>query len=73
MKGELVSQKLIVSGTFEGIAECDSIELLKDGKIFGKITTKDLMIESSSIFEGESHIKKSNNEDISKNSASKNI
>ena len=57
-KGELRADKLIVSGTFEGSAECESIELLKGGTILGKIISKDLMIESNSVFEGESQLKK---------------
>ena len=71
IKGELSSVKLIVSGLFEGTADCDSIELLKDGKIVGKIISKDLMIESDSIFEGESQLKKNELNKI--NSASKNL
>lgn len=71
IKGELSSRKLIVSGLFEGTADCDSIELLKDGKIVGKIISKDLMIESDSIFEGESQLKKNELNKI--NSASKNL
>jgi cytoskeletal protein CcmA (bactofilin family) len=58
--GELKATKLIVSGVFEGSAECESIELLKGGKILGKIVSKDLMIESNSVFEGESQLKKEN-------------
>jgi cytoskeletal protein CcmA (bactofilin family) len=76
VKGELISHKLIVSGTFEGTADCDSIELLKDGKIIGKIISKDLMIESNSIFEGESQLKKNDNKKVElnkKDSASKNL
>ncbi len=70
--GELKANKLIVSGVFEGSAECESIELLKDGKILGKIVSKDLMIESNSVFEGESQLKKENTkiQNIKKDSAS---
>jgi cytoskeletal protein CcmA (bactofilin family) len=70
--GELKASKLIVSGVFEGSAECESIELLKDGKILGKIVSKDLMIESNSVFEGESQLKKENTkmQNIKKDSAS---
>jgi len=56
--GDLFSKKLIIKGVFDGNANCESIELLKDGKIVGKIISKDLMIESGSIFEGESELKK---------------
>ena len=67
--GELVAKKLIVSGVFEGSADSESLELLKDGKIVGKIISKDLMIESGSIFEGESELKK----ETKSNSASEDL
>jgi len=56
--GEIKANKLIISGTFNGNADCGRIELLKGGKILGKIISKDLMIESNSVFEGESQLKK---------------
>lgn len=74
IEGELSAQRLIVSGIFEGVAECDRVELLKSGKIYGKIVAKDLMIESGSIFEGESRLKRNGNTKIlSKDSASKSL
>ncbi len=59
-RGEISAKKLIISGIFEGKANCDRIELLKNGQIIGKIVSKDLMIESGSVFEGESELKKEN-------------
>ncbi len=68
--GELKAKKLIVSGDFKGDAECDSIELLKGGKINGKIVSEDLMIESGSFFEGESQLKSKKKEETKEDSAS---
>lgn len=75
IKGELSAKRLIVSGILEGEADCDSIELLKDGKILGKILVKDLMIESDAVFEGESQFKKDDEKKLEtdKDSASKNL
>ncbi len=75
IKGELSAKKLIISGVLEGEADCDSIELLKGGKVFGKIIAKDLMIESDTIFEGESQFKKDDEKKLEteKDSASKNL
>ncbi|NPA74039.1 MAG: cell shape determination protein CcmA [Epsilonproteobacteria bacterium] len=58
IKGDLTARKLIVKGVFDGVAECESIELLKEGKIIGKISTNDLMIESNAVFEGECRFNK---------------
>jgi len=55
--GKIEASKLIINGLFEGDAICESIELLKGGILRGKIVSKDLMIETKAIFEGESKIK----------------
>jgi cytoskeletal protein CcmA (bactofilin family) len=66
LKAELKAHKLIVSGFFEGNADCDSIEILAGGKYLGKILARELMIESKGQFEGESKIKKSEKEEVVK-------
>jgi len=58
IKGEINSTDLIVSGYFEGTAECDMIEILPGGMIKGKIITNELIIEKQGFFEGESFKKK---------------
>jgi cytoskeletal protein CcmA (bactofilin family) len=67
--GKIEASKLIINGLFEGDAICDSIELLKGGVLRGKIVSKDLMIETKAIFEGESKIKQNGQHNI----AQKNI
>ena len=64
--GDLKAHKLIISGVFEGNANCSSIELLQGGKILGSIISQDLMVESGSILEGECQIKndESNEESV---------
>jgi cytoskeletal protein CcmA (bactofilin family) len=53
-KGEIKSSSLIVSGVFEGNVDCDIVEILPDGRIKGKILSKELVIEKKGFFEGES-------------------
>lgn len=62
-KGEIKSSSLIVSGIFEGDVDCDIVEILPDGRIKGKILSKELVIEKKGFFEGESK-KKENQEGI---------
>ena len=54
VKGEINSHDLIVSGLFEGTADCNTIEILPGGHIKGKIITNELIIEKQGFFEGES-------------------
>ncbi|CBG40256.1 Ccm2-related protein [Helicobacter mustelae] len=60
--GNIVSQKLIVSGKFEGIAESEVVEILPMGKIEGKVITPEFVIERKGIFIGESKITLKENE-----------
>jgi cytoskeletal protein CcmA (bactofilin family) len=62
--GKIEASKLIVNGLFEGDAICNSIELLKGGILRGKIVSKDLMIETKAIFEGESKIMRDSDKKI---------
>ena len=55
--GEINANHLIINGLFEGNADCDNVEILEGGKFFGKVISKELVIEAKAIFEGESKIK----------------
>ena len=52
--GEVHANKLIIQGTIEGSAEAERIEIHADGKMKGKVTSSELVIEALAIFEGES-------------------
>ena len=52
--GEISAISLIVSGEFDGTADCESVEILPGGYIKGKIITGELIIEKQGFFEGES-------------------
>ena len=57
INGEVFAKKLIIQGLVEGAAEADRIEIHADGKMAGKVTSSELVIEAQAIFEGESHFK----------------
>ena len=43
---------MVISGKFIGKAECDNIEILKNGILNGDIIVLNLIIEEGAIFEG---------------------
>ncbi len=55
--GEIVAEKLIVSGKFNGTANCNIIEIMPHGRIDGNIIVNELVIEREGFFVGESRIK----------------
>jgi len=59
IEGEIVAQKLVVTGCFLGTAHCEEIEILASGKVVGQITSNVLVIERGGFFEGESKPKES--------------
>ncbi len=61
VKGEVFAEKLVVSGEFEGNADCRDIEILTGGKIVGDIASSNLVIESQGFFEGTSKVRVESN------------
>lgn len=57
IKGDIVSKKLVVTGHFSGTVDCDEISILAGGKVIGQITSKVMIIEKGSFFEGENRVK----------------
>ncbi|MGP1560501.1 MAG: bactofilin family protein [Helicobacteraceae bacterium] len=57
VKGEIYAEKLIVSGRFDGNADCKEIDILSGGKIVGDLLAANLVIESKGFFEGSSKVK----------------
>lgn len=57
INGEVHAKKLIIQGMIDGSAEADRVEIHADGKMLGKVTSSELVIEALAIFEGESHFK----------------
>lgn len=54
VKGNIFAQKLIVSGKFSGVVESSVVEILPMGRIEGKVTTPEFVIERKGVFVGES-------------------
>ncbi len=58
VRADLKAEKMIISGSFEGNADCDTVEILAGGRYIGKVLARQLVIEQSGYFEGESKTKK---------------
>ena len=59
VKGDIVSDKLIISGEFTGNIDSDIVDVLPSGKLYGKVLANELVIERGGFFEGESKTKDS--------------
>ena len=57
IRGEIFSERLLVSGEIVGNCNCQNIEILAGGKVLGDIVSSNLVIESQGYFEGNSKIK----------------
>ncbi|MBF0626521.1 MAG: polymer-forming cytoskeletal protein [Magnetococcales bacterium] len=57
LEGEVRARKLVVTGRFQGEADCDEIEILAGGRVSGEIRSKVLVIERGSHFEGNSSLR----------------
>ena len=53
-KGEIFAKTLVVNGTVDGTANCDTIEILEKGAFNGTIISEELIIEKGGFFQGES-------------------
>ena len=58
VKGEIITDRLIVQGTIEGDVNANRVELKSTGRVKGTIESIELLIESKAIFEGSSVLKK---------------
>jgi cytoskeletal protein CcmA (bactofilin family) len=56
-KGDIQASSISISGRFEGSLDGDVVEILEGGKLFGTVISKELVIESNAVFEGESRLK----------------
>ncbi|MBA1432649.1 MAG: polymer-forming cytoskeletal protein [Epsilonproteobacteria bacterium] len=65
VKGNIVTNRLVVQGCVEGSVEADRVEIKAAGHVNGEITSIELVIESKGVFEGNSIVKNSSNHAIS--------
>jgi len=61
VKGNIVTNRLVVQGYVEGSVVADRVEIKAAGHVNGEITSIELVIESKGIFEGNSIVKNSSN------------
>ncbi|WP_264299370.1 bactofilin family protein [Sulfurimonas paralvinellae] len=61
VKGNIVTNRLVVQGYVEGSVEADRVEIKAAGHVNGEITSIELVIESKGVFEGNSIVKNSSN------------
>ncbi|QOP41776.1 MULTISPECIES: bactofilin family protein [Sulfurimonas] len=57
IKGEIVTERLVVQGFVEGTIDAQRVEIKAAGHVSGEIKSSELVIEAKGIFEGNSIIK----------------
>ena len=57
VNGDIIAQRVIVSGNFSGSIDSECIEIMPNGRVEGIIACNELYIEKKGIFIGESKIK----------------
>ncbi len=57
IKGDIITQRLVVQGLIEGTINAQRIEIKAGGKVSGNIESAELIIEAKGIFEGMSVVK----------------
>lgn len=60
LRGELIADKVVVNGVFEGELSADSLEILAGGLVNGNINVRQIAIENGGKFNGNSKIKDAN-------------
>jgi len=55
--GDIKASRVSISGRLEGSIDAEAVEILEGGKFFGTVTSKEFIIESKGVFEGESKLK----------------
>jgi cytoskeletal protein CcmA (bactofilin family) len=57
--GEIRAKTLTVNGLIDGMFDVEQVQILKDGKILGKLQYDELIIEQNGLFQGEGKKKNS--------------
>jgi len=73
VEGDISADKLIVSGKFMGGCECEAVEILPNGRVEGKVITKEFVIERAGIFVGQSILKGQTQADLIGSASEKEI
>ncbi|MEG3640791.1 bactofilin family protein [Magnetococcus sp. PR-3] len=59
IEGQVYAQRFVITGSFEGQADCDEVEIMGTGHAAGEIASHILVVERGSQFEGRSRQKSS--------------
>ncbi len=59
VKGEVITQRLVVQGFIEGNISAQRVEIKANGKVSGTVEYEELVIEAKGILEGNSILKNS--------------
>ncbi len=62
IKGDIITQRLVVQGFIEGTVNAQRVEIKASGKVSGTIESAELIIEAKGVFEGSSVVKNSQTE-----------
>jgi len=57
IKGDIITQRLVVQGFIEGTVNAQRVEIKANGKVSGTVESAELVIEAKGIFEGSSVVK----------------
>lgn len=55
--GTIRARQVLVSGYVHGKIDCERLEIVPKGKVFGEVLSQEFVIEPGGQFVGESHIK----------------
>ena len=55
--GEVYADRVVISGFVRGRVECEMLEIVEKGKLYGEVSCNDFVIEPGGHFEGESRSK----------------
>jgi cytoskeletal protein CcmA (bactofilin family) len=58
VEGEIIANRVIVSGEVNGTVKADTIDILPGGVVNGEVEAVNLIIEPKGIFEGVSKVKR---------------
>ncbi len=54
LQGDICARRVVVNGELSGKVDCDLLEIVTGGKVFGEVILQELIIESGGLFEGQS-------------------
>lgn len=60
--GQIVAQKVVISGRFDGSIDAERLEIVSTGRVGGEVKVAELVIEPGGQFNGNSQIRAANSE-----------